>query len=161
MFVRIVAVGRMKAGPERDLVDRYIDRFRKTGRSLGITGADIVEVPDSRAASPGERRRQEAERIAAALEKSDTWSLLDERGRSCTSTDFARGLAALNDRGTGRCAFVIGGADGVSETLRAQAPKSLCFGSLTWPHQLVRILLCEQLYRAATILTDHPYHRGG
>ncbi|MEM1050049.1 MAG: 23S rRNA (pseudouridine(1915)-N(3))-methyltransferase RlmH [Pseudomonadota bacterium] len=161
MFVRIVAVGRMKSGPERDLVERYIDRFRNSGRPLGITGADIVEVPDSRAASPGERRHQEGERILAALDKSDIWTLLDERGKSSSSTDFASRLRGLTERGTGRCAFVIGGADGVSDRLRTEAPATLCFGTMTWPHQLVRILLCEQLYRSATILTDHPYHRGG
>jgi len=160
MHVRIVAVGRQKAGLERDLAGRYLDRFQKAGRAVGINQADIVELPESRAATDRLRRDQEAEAIRRALVKADSWFLLDERGTDQTSEKFAGTLRALQDRSTGLVGFVIGGADGASPGLRAEASGMVCFGKMTWPHQMVRIMLCEQLYRAVTILSGHPYHRG-
>jgi len=161
MQVRIIAVGRLKAGPERELAGRYIDRFEKSGRAIGLSGADIVEIPESRAATSRLRRDQEGEAILRALARADGWFLLDERGDDQTSDGFAQGLRAAQDRAAGQLAFVIGGADGVGVAVRDAAPHAIRFGKMTWPHQMVRILLCEQLYRAVTILTGHPYHRGG
>jgi 23S rRNA (pseudouridine1915-N3)-methyltransferase len=85
---------------------------------------------------------------------------LDERGKSTGSEDFARKLARFRDDGAPATAFLIGGADGLDETLRKQADLTLSFGAATFPHQIVRILLAEQIYRAITILSGHPYHRG-
>lgn len=161
MQVRIIAVGRLKAGPERDLVARYLDRFQKAGRSQGITQVDIVEIPESRATTDTMRREQEAEAIRRALAKTETWFVLDERGKDQPSDRFAASLRGLLEHSVGLTAFVIGGADGLAPDLRKDAAAALCFGKMTWPHQMVRIMLCEQLYRAVTILSGHPYHRGG
>jgi len=161
MQVRIVAVGRLKAGPERDLVARYLDRLQKAGRSLGITQVEIVEVPESRAGTGALRREQEGEAIRRALAKAETWFVLDERGKDQPSDRFATSLRGLLETSVGVTGFVIGGADGLAPELRKDAAAALCFGKMTWPHQMVRIMLCEQLYRAVTILSGHPYHRGG
>lgn len=160
MQIRIIAVGRLKAGPERELVARYLDRLQKSGRGIGITQADIVEIPESRADTERLRREQEAESIRRALAKTDTWFVLDERGKDQPSERFAATLRDLLESSTGTLAFIVGGADGVSPNLRQEAAAALCFGKMTWPHQMVRIMVCEQLYRAVTILSGHPYHRG-
>lgn len=161
MQVRIIAVGRLKAGPERDLVARYIDRFKTAGRAIGITQVDIVEIPESRAGTDTLRREQEAEAIRRALAKTETWFVLDERGKDQPSDRFAASLRGLLERSVGTTAFIIGGADGLSPGLRKDAADALSFGKMTWPHQMVRIMVCEQLYRAVTILSGHPYHRSG
>ena len=161
MQVRIISVGRLKSGPERELVSRYLDRFQKAGRAVGITNVESVELPESRAATESLRREQEADAIRRALGKTDAWLVLDERGKDQTSETFAKALRARIDQSTGQFALVIGGADGLSAELRSEANGTICFGKLTWPHQIVRILLCEQLYRAVTIMTGHPYHRSG
>jgi len=161
MQVRIIAVGRLKAGPERDLVERYLDRFQKAGRNLGMTQVEIVEIPESRASSDTLRREQEGEAIRRALGKADSWFVLDERGRDQPSDRFAASFRDLLESSVGMIGFVIGGADGVAPDLRKDAAAALSFGKMTWPHQMVRIMLCEQLYRAVTILAGHPYHRGG
>lgn len=160
MRIRIVAVGRMKTGPERDMVNRYLQRIDKAGRSLGFSAPVVSEIAESRAAGAGQRRRQEAEAIARALAGEPIGYLLDERGAHLSSEQFAAALGDMRTASAQDAVFVIGGADGLDETLRRDAPRTLCFGRLTWPHQLVRILLCEQLYRAMTILSGHPYHRG-
>ncbi|MEM8811701.1 MAG: 23S rRNA (pseudouridine(1915)-N(3))-methyltransferase RlmH [Pseudomonadota bacterium] len=161
MQVRIVAVGRMKAGPERDLAARYWDRFARAGRAVGLQTSDIRELAESRAGDPASRQAEEARTIEAAIAGNANWFLLDERGDDRTSEKFAAELADMAGRGVSPVAFVIGGADGVAPDLRDRAPRTFRFGKATLPHQIVRILLCEQLYRAATILSGHPYHRSG
>jgi len=154
----IITVGRLKDGPERDLCERYRERSHGLGRSLGLTGPDVTELPESRARRPEERKRDEA---AAILSKLSPGLLiaLDERGRSLTSDAFAGRIATARDAGTGTASLVIGGADGLDETIRDRADLTLAFGALTLPHQLVRVLALEQLYRAMTIIAGHPYHR--
>lgn len=159
MRLRIAAIGRMKAGPERDLVSRYLDRLAKSGPALGLEWAGVSEFPESRAASAPERKREETSRLRAAVPERAALILLDERGKTRDSDGFAADLAAWRDEGLRDAVFAIGGPDGLDPDLRAQARASLCFGAMTWPHQIVRILLAEQLYRAATILSGHPYHR--
>lgn len=159
MKLAIHAVGRMKAGPERDLAERYFDRFAKSGPVIGLDFAGIHEIAESRARSAAERRRDEADRLrnhAGTAAK----ILLDERGRNITSENFAARLGGFRDGGHKELVIAIGGPDGHDETLGAEAALVLSFGALTWPHQLVRVMLAEQLYRAATILSGHPYHRG-
>ncbi|WP_019172398.1 23S rRNA (pseudouridine(1915)-N(3))-methyltransferase RlmH [Pseudaminobacter salicylatoxidans] len=159
MKIAVHAVGRMKAGPEKELVERYFDRFGKSGPAIGLEFVGVVEAPESRAQSAVERKREEAQKLQAQLGAGAALILLDERGKNISSQDFANRLAALRDGGQRNLVVAIGGPDGHDPSLRESAALTLSFGALTWPHQIVRIMLAEQLYRAATILSGHPYHR--
>ena len=159
MRVGIVAIGRMKQGPERELVARYLDRAKAGGKALGLTGFAVTELPESRASAATARKAEEARAIGDHLPGGTTLVALDEHGASLGSAPFARKLSAWRDAGREAVSFVIGGADGIDPDLLKSAELTLSFSSLTWPHQLVRIMLAEQLYRATTILTGHPYHR--
>jgi 23S rRNA (pseudouridine1915-N3)-methyltransferase len=154
----ISAVGRMKHGPERELAARYVERAAQAGKPLALTGFDIIEFPESRASSAAARKGEEAKALAAALPEGVIVAL-DEHGKSLTSEAFARQLARWRDDGRPAVSFCIGGADGLDPALAARADLVFSFSPLTWPHQLVRIMLAEQLYRATTILSGHPYHR--
>ncbi|MFZ2102241.1 MAG: 23S rRNA (pseudouridine(1915)-N(3))-methyltransferase RlmH [Oricola sp.] len=160
MRLTIFPVGRMKSGPDAELVTRYADRLAKTGRALGFDFEGLVDIPESRAQTAEQRKADEGERCAAlARETSTVLILLDERGKSPSSRQFAEKLAEYRDGGTARIIFALGGPDGHDAGLRDTADMVLSFGNQTWPHQLARIMLCEQLYRAMTILSGHPYHR--
>lgn len=159
MKIAVHAVGRMKAGPEKELVGRYFDRFAKSGPAIGLEFAGVVETPESRAQGVAERKREEAQKLQAQLGAGAALILLDERGKNISSEDFANRLAVLRDGGQRNLVIAIGGPDGHDAALRESAALTLSFGTLTWPHQIVRIMLAEQLYRAATILSGHPYHR--
>ena len=159
MRMTLIAVGRMKAGPEQELAARYLTRLRKSGAPLGLDFAGVVELTESRAADADARKADEAGRILAALPDKAGLMLLDETGRTPTSDEFAQHLAALRDEPLRDLGIVIGGPDGLSPTLRSQASAMIALGRMTWPHQLARILVAEQLYRATTILAGHPYHR--
>lgn len=148
-------MGRLRAGPERDLFDDYIQRFDRTGRPLGLGPASLHEVEDKRGAG----MTAEGELLARALPTGAVLVTLDERGKLLTSPAFAAQLASWRDAGRQDLAFVIGGADGIDPDLRARADFSLSFGAMVWPHLLVRVMLAEQIYRAATILSGGPYHR--
>ncbi|MEO9652171.1 MAG: 23S rRNA (pseudouridine(1915)-N(3))-methyltransferase RlmH [Roseobacter sp.] len=155
MRVHIVAVGRMRAGPEKTLFDDYVKRFDRTGRGLGLGPLRLIEVDDRK----GGGMKVEAELLRKALPTGALVSILDERGRVESSPDFATRLSAWRDQGRGDLAIVIGGADGIDPALRAEADFALSFGKMVWPHMLVRVMLSEQLYRAASILAGAPYHR--
>jgi 23S rRNA (pseudouridine1915-N3)-methyltransferase len=159
MRITIGAVGRMKAGPERELVSRYLDRAAGGGKPLALTGFDVMELSESRAGSSATRKIEEAKALKDALPQGIVVAL-DERGRTLGSPDFAEHLRRWRDDGRPGASFVIGGADGLDPAFVQQADLVLSFSPLTWPHQLVRIMLAEQLYRATTILSGHPYHRG-
>lgn len=159
MRVVIAAIGRMKQGPERELVARYLERAIATGKAIGLTGFDITELPESRAANATMRKAAEAKALAAALPAGGIRVALDEHGRTLTSEAFANRIATWRDAGKPALSLIIGGADGLDPTFTIAADLNLSFSPLTWPHQLVRIMLAEQLYRATTILTGHPYHR--
>jgi 23S rRNA (pseudouridine1915-N3)-methyltransferase len=159
MKVAVYAVGRMKAGPEKELADRYFDRFARSGMAIGLEFAGVSESPEGRAQGAAERRREEAQKLQAQLSPGAALVLLDERGKNISSEQFAEWIASYRDGGQRSIAFAVGGPDGHDPALRNAAALILSFGALTWPHQLVRIMLAEQLYRAATILSGHPYHR--
>ncbi|HWV52864.1 23S rRNA (pseudouridine(1915)-N(3))-methyltransferase RlmH [Pseudorhodoplanes sp.] len=159
MRVLVLAVGRMKKGAEAELADRYLKRAVQAGRAIGIRSIEIVEIRESRAADADRRKLEEAIAIANVIPDGALVVLLDERGEGFSSAAFADQLGRWRDGGQAVTAFVIGGADGLSETLRDKARITLNFGQATWPHQLVRIMLLEQLYRAITIMSGHPYHR--
>ena len=159
MLVAVHAVGRMKAGPEQELAARYLDRFAKSGPAVGLEFSGVSDIAEGRAQSADERRRDEAARLRAQLPKGAALIVLDERGKNLGSADLAQRIGDLRDGGRRGLAFVVGGPDGVDPSLRGEAELVLSFGLLTWPHQLVRVMLAEQLYRIATILAGHPYHR--
>ena len=159
MRLVIAAVGRLKAGPERDLTRRYLERIGQIGRGVGLDAPDVIELDESRARRAEERKRDEAAALKGALDPRLTLCALDENAKALSSEAFAAGLGRRRDDGAAGVAFVIGGADGLDASLLADAEMKIAFGAMTWPHQIVRILLAEQLYRAATILAGHPYHR--
>lgn len=157
MRLLLVAVGRMKAGPEAELAERYRDRAMKAGRPLGVRALDIAVIDESRQPAAEARKAEEAAAIRRL--RSGRLVLFDERGRSLNSEDFARLIGTWKDGGEEAATFVIGGPDGLDPSLGGEADLVLSFGAMTWPHQIVRILALEQLYRAVTILAGHPYHR--
>lgn len=159
MRITLFAVGRLKAGPESELSSRYLDRFAKSGSAIGLDFSKTIEVPESRASSAGQRKREEAGQLERHLPEGAALILLDERGKTPDSPGFAETLASLRDDGRRDLVIAIGGADGLDPGLQAKADAVICFGRMTWPHQLVRIMVAEQLYRAVTILSGHPYHR--
>ncbi len=159
MRLLLVSVGRLKAGPERDLSARYLERAGAAGRPLGFTAIDLREIEESRARRPEDRKVEEAKLIRAQMPVSTKIILFDERGTASSSADFAVFLAKLRDEGAPAIGLVIGGPDGLAPELREEAARCVAFGAMTWPHQLVRIMAAEQIYRAMTILSGHPYHR--
>ena len=159
MRLTVAAVGRLKAGPERELAGRYLERASKLGRGIGLHPIEVIEIDESRARRPEERIAQEGAALAALMTGDHVCVALDARGQSLTSEELANRLGRWRDGGRSAAYFLIGGADGLARNLTRPPDLMLAFGSTTWPHQLVRIMLLEQLYRAATILTGHPYHR--
>jgi len=155
MRVHICAVGRLRTGPERALIDDYLVRFDRTGRALGLGPAQMHEVEDKK----GGGMSAEATLLERVIPKSSVIVALDERGKLQSSPEFATLLGDWRDGGRGDVAFVIGGADGIAPDLRKRADFRLSFGRMVWPHMLARAMLCEQLYRAASILAGSPYHR--
>jgi 23S rRNA (pseudouridine1915-N3)-methyltransferase len=151
MRLTIVAVGRAKAGPELEL-------YRQFARRLNWPLA-LKEVED-RKKDPARRTEREAELLLAAVPAGAKLVALDERGESLTSEAFAALLVRWRDDGIGEVAFVLGGADGLSPEVLKRADRRIAFGTMTWPHQMARAMLAEQLYRAETIFAGHPYHRG-
>ena len=155
MRVHICAVGRLRAGPEKTIIDDYLTRFDRTGRGLGLGPARVVEVEDKK----GGGMVAEAALLGRAIPEGAVICVLDERGKIEKSPEFARRIENWRDAGRGDIAFVIGGADGIDMLLRQKADHALSFGKMVWPHMLVRVMLTEQLYRAASILSGGPYHR--
>ena len=159
MRLVLACVGRLKAGAERDLVARYFDRARATGRTIGLPQMDMVEMSESAARRPDDRMAEEGAALIAALPPAGKLLVLDPRGRNLSSEDLARRIGEGREDGLAALSVVIGGADGSSEALRQRADTLIAFGTATFPHQLVRVMLAEQIYRATTILSGHPYHR--
>ena len=147
-------MGRLRAGPEADLIADYQTRFDRTGRQLGLGPLTIHEVEAKKS-----DRSEEALLLARSVGSADVVCALDERGRTMTSRQFADLLAKYRDQGRSETAFVIGGADGIEPAFRERADTAISFGKMVWPHMLARVMLAEQLYRAASILAGSPYHR--
>ena len=155
MRVHIVAVGRLRAGPELDLVKDYCTRFDRTGRALALGPVSFIEVEDKK----GGGMQGEAALIEKAVPSGSLVCTMDERGKVMSSPDFANQLGGWRDQGRQDVCVVSGGADGIDPSFRAKADASLSFGKMVWPHMMVRVMLSEQLYRAASILSGGPYHR--
>lgn len=159
MRILLVCVGRLKDGPDRQLYDRYAQRFDATGRGLALGPLALHELPEGRASDKAARLADEAQRSLKICGEAEARVALDERGKALTSAAFATFLAQQRDAGVGHLAFLIGGPDGHGPAALDRATQRLSLGPMTLPHGLARIVLAEQLYRAATILSGHPYHR--
>jgi 23S rRNA (pseudouridine1915-N3)-methyltransferase len=156
MRLHVVAVGRIRADrQERSLFEDYQLRFNQIARPLALGPLAEIEVEDRKNLG----REAEADLLARAVPAGAMIVALDERGRQSTSPEFAALLARWRDGGAQDLAFLIGGADGIAPRLRDRANHSLSFGQMVWPHMLARVMLAEQIYRAATILSGSPYHR--
>lgn len=149
----------MKAGPERELADRYAGRLEKAAPALGMEFTGVRHFPESKSRDAATRKRDEAKSIKSVIGDSARLIVFDERGKAVTSADFAKHIGSWRDEGARDLVCLIGGADGLDDELRSMAGRVVSFGSMTLPHQLVRVLVLEQLYRAITILSGHPYHR--
>jgi len=159
MRLIVVAVGYARGTAEGSLTDEFIHRAARMGRNMGFSAVSVEEVALSKARDAKRRMAEEAERLSARVPAGAHIVLLDAKGKGMTSEDFADMLGALRDAGTKALCFVIGGPDGLAPLPGKRAGRSLAFGPQTWPHQLVRAMLAEQIYRAMTILAGHPYHR--
>lgn len=159
MDIALLVVGRLKAGPERDLCSRYLERARKSGARLGFRGFSVREVAESRASRSEDRISEEADALTRLIVPGGRVVCLDAAGELTTSEAFARALGRDAEAALPATTFIIGGPDGLGARVLALADQRLSFGRATWPHQLVRAMLAEQLYRAMTILSGHPYHR--
>ncbi|MBL8537564.1 MAG: 23S rRNA (pseudouridine(1915)-N(3))-methyltransferase RlmH [Hyphomonadaceae bacterium] len=155
MRIQIAAVGRLRDGPEATLSTDYVARAAALGRQIGVKAVEIVEVEGKPPGDP----RAEASALYRATPDEARKILLDERGAEWTSRQLAEKLARWRDDGLSCVTFWIGGADGVSQSVRDNADEKLAFGRQTWPHRLVRVMISEQIYRALTILCSTPYHR--
>lgn len=159
MRLIVAAVGRLKQGPERELAERYRKRAVDSGRAAGWRALEIVEIRESRAREADKRMMEESIALANVIPDGAIIVALDERGDVTDSASLAGSLQRWREDGRPAVVFLIGGADGLAPSLKDRTALHLAFGTATWPHQLVRVMLLEQLYRAATILTGHPYHR--
>ena len=155
MRLHIVAVGRLRSGPEAELVAEYRQRAERAGRPLGISSVSVTEIDERKGGS----KAGEAALLDKAIPKGATIVALDERGKLLTSPDFAARIAGWRDSGTQDLAFLIGGADGLDPALVGRSDMTLSFGKMVWPHMLARVMLSEQIYRAVSILAGTPYHR--
>lgn len=161
MRIDIIAVGRMKAGPERELFQSYVERIEAMSRSVSLGPVTLIEVEEKKRLDRAELAEREGEKILSSLATGSKLIALDERGKSLESKSFSERLSGWRDEGIPTASFVIGGAGGLSDAVRARADFLLSFGKQTWPHMLTRTMLAEQIYRAATIIAGHPYHREG
>lgn len=159
MRLYIASIGRLKAGAEKTLADDYADRINAMGKKAGISNLKIGEWPESQNATADQRMRDEAQILWAAVPAAATNIVLDERGKSHSSEEFAGLIRKCADQGVGDLVFMIGGPDGHTPETRTKASHIIALGPMTWPHRLLRIMLLEQIYRSVTIMVNHPYHR--
>jgi 23S rRNA (pseudouridine1915-N3)-methyltransferase len=160
MKLLVAAVGRLKEGPERELAEHYRKRAEQIGRRIGFRDMEVVEIRESRAQELGKRMIEESIAVSSVIPERAIALILDQRGESLDSATLATRLGRWRDDGRPATVFIIGGDDGLAPSLRDKATMTLAFGAATWPHQLVRVMLLEQIYRAVSILAGHPYHRG-
>ena len=153
MRITIRSIGRIKSGPERDLIDEYSKRFNRIRQGIGLQELTEIEL------ASGGGQSGEGARLLSKLPARSRIIRLDEHGRACTSIAFARELAHRRDEGTANMVFLIGGASGYAPEVIRDVPDTIAFGTQTWPHRLARVMLAEQLYRAASILAGTPYHK--
>ncbi len=152
MKIQILAIGKLKKGAQTALMEEYLKRIK--GWKV-----QIQQINEAKASNSDQRKRLDAENILSYLTEKAFIIALDERGVDLDSMEFAQMLQNVQNQFYTKVIIIIGGSDGLSEEIRQKCHKLIAFGRLTWPHQLVRILLCEQIYRAQTIINNHPYHK--
>jgi len=155
LSITVIGVGRMGKGPETDLCDTYLDRIQKLPRKWAVKN---IEIDDRKAPRDTTRKAWDMQQLQPYFETGGTAIALDERGKTLNSAVFSKHLETL-EREAAPVSFIIGGPDGLHPNLQQKADLTLCLGAMTWPHKLVRALILEQIYRAGTILSGHPYHR--
>ena len=159
MKIVVLCIGRLKEDAERAIVERYAQRIAQLGPQLGLTPFTIADLPESKARSAAERKAAESTELRKKMPAAAAHVALDERGKTLTSAAFAEWLGSMRDNGQRELCLLIGGPDGLDPALVQSASLALSFGRMSMPHGLVRAILAEQIYRAATILAGHPYHR--
>src|SRR4051794_14990915 len=159
MRLVVAALGRLKDRPERELAERHRKRAGQTRRRSGFRDTEVVEIRESRTQEVGKRMVDESIALATVIPDKAVVLILDERGESLDSAALASRLGRWRDDGRPAAVFIIGGDDGLAPSLRDKASMRLAFRAATLPHQLVRVMLLEQIYRAVSILSGHPYHR--
>jgi len=160
MRIAILAAGLARGTPQNALVEEYLTRARGIGRQLGFHAFAVEEVSLSKLREAPARIAEEGAKLAARIPSGAHVIALDARGKGMTSEAFAEMLGAMRDAGARDLVFLIGGPDGLDSGPAVKPGRRLAFGPQTWPHLLVRVMLAEQIYRALTILGNHPYHRG-
>jgi 23S rRNA (pseudouridine1915-N3)-methyltransferase len=159
MRLHVAAIGKLKSGPEKDLASDYAKRIMQIARKAGISSLAVTEQPESAKSTAQLRMAEEAAILRKQFPQQSAVLVLDARGTQLTSEAFAKVLESHMARGTSDLALVIGGPDGHDPALRKEAAQVIALGAMTWPHRLVRIMILEQVYRALTIMLNHPYHR--
>ena len=159
MKLTVAAIGLLKTGPEREMAADYEKRISTAGKQAGITTLAVQDFAESRGSTADLRKAEEAKWLWNTLPPGAAAIVLDERGKACTSEEFARLIASFGQNATKNLGFLIGGPDGHATETRKAARHVMSFGPLTFPHRLLRVMLLEQIYRAVTILVNHPYHR--
>jgi 23S rRNA (pseudouridine1915-N3)-methyltransferase len=155
MKIHLCVVGKLRNSPEKDLIDDYLNRFEKIGRSYGLGPVSVNEVEDKKNGGMS----NEAILLQRIIPKGAVIIALDERGEVVSSPNFSEKLITYVNNNVSDLAIIIGGADGIDSKLREKADFKVSFGKMVWPHALVRVMIAEQLYRAASILAGSPYHR--
>ena len=155
MKISISAIGRLRKSPEKELIDDYLSRFSKLAKPFGLSLNPIIEIEDKKGGGP----KAEAQLLEKHFQKNSKIIALDETGISLSSKEFTDYLSNWVTDGIGHCHLIIGGADGLDAKILEKSNLKMSFGKMVWPHMLVRVMLAEQLYRAATILAGSPYHR--
>ncbi|MGI9413281.1 MAG: 23S rRNA (pseudouridine(1915)-N(3))-methyltransferase RlmH [Hyphomicrobiales bacterium] len=159
MRISILAIGQAKSAPEQALCDDYLRRLKHQGRGIGLTDSTCKLLPEAKRGSARQRKSDESDRLSAQVPVRAMRIVLSERGKQLTSEAFAEHIRRMLEQGESDLCFLIGGADGHAEELERDAGLLLSLGAMTWPHRLVRVMLLEQIYRAVTIIANHPYHR--
>jgi 23S rRNA (pseudouridine1915-N3)-methyltransferase len=160
MRIVILTVGLARGTPQNALIEEYLTRARGIGRRQGFTALTVEEVAVSKLRDASARIIEEGGKLTSRILPGSHVISLDSRGKGMTSEAFADMLGAMRDAGARDLAFLIGGPDGLDPGSGVKPGRKLAFGAQTWPHLLVRAMLAEQIYRAITILANHPYHRG-
>ena len=153
MHILLISIGKLKSGPEKDMVDDYMSRFNKAGPGIGLRSLKLMDL------ASGGGLQAEGERLLDALPSGAKVMRLDEHGPQWSSVKFSRQIGKWRDDGLGQLCFLIGGAEGYSDAVRDACPDTLAFGPQTWPHRLVKVMLTEQLYRAVSLQAGLPYHK--
>lgn len=159
MQVILFVVGKLKKDATTELFENYYNRIKNIASRVGITEIILKEIVESKEQTSNLRKISEGKQLLKLVNNDTQLIICDELGENLTSRYFAKKLQKVIHLAPKKIIFAIGGADGFSDEVKQTAQHTISFGKLTWAHQLARIMLTEQLYRAITIMLNHPYHR--